>query len=524
MRLIGDASKTKIAQIDSEPVVENPEVGEQADQPAITTKRASSVQVNSGFSYNKPLTLLDIENVRNGLLSPEALQDRITQKLLSPATFENGLLALRMAESYSRKATADARNYADTGFRRFEFPKLEWSLAPSDATKILEVLESRHDAEAESFFGYIHKTNLMSFGDSGKEFLASGSSEPTGVLGGSHGEEAVRGGASSFKEEWDEFVEPALDEIQEAIETVQKRNTKAVGKVCPYAQGNHAKGVSFDNVTMKVADGAPDWAKEMFQDAGAGLMRVSGSQTDPMQSDHEKHMIALRFSIPLGGKLDDMDAPRLDLTVNTEEKTHAQTALDHTALTNALANTGLKKVWGIGKYLLGGPLGERKDAIKAASAGADASMETNFADLVMRGRHAQFLGGRYVQFEMKLVRGTGSFEDPAKSPNDPNARINSVSSRVAEGGMQYELYMIEMPEGDPNLVEVESWKGKRTKLGSVTVPAQGVSEKADEYFKDHPHFMKGQNLVNHPVGLGRHRPPAYSASFSMRQQGGGPVG
>lgn len=474
-------------------------------------------------------TLAHLEGLRTGAVQPAAVEWALREALTSGDAVKIAKAAqtLHVGESYQRKAEQDAANYAGTGFRPFVFPKLKVELTKEQTAQLVTQLATSKDSGSVNALQVAAARGLLvadppdALGAKGK--LAGLSSKEPTLLPGSDGRESPRG-AKTFKEEWTERVVPALANIKEAI----IETAKARGPSCPYARGNHAKGVSFDDASLKLDPRAPAWAKDLFGDQlQGGMVRVSGSQTNPDQPDSEAHMPGIRLVFPMNGKLDGTSTSTIDLTANTGATTHAQTADEHTRFTQNISvpRRGLGNLTPVraAKHVLGGLVGtpggpgERVRQMKNAVEVTGMANGQRFDEHEFFGRHAFFVGGRYVQVRFEVVE-PKPFPDASKDPH-PDARLNAVSSAVAQKGMKLAMFVTELPDGNPDLVEQEGWQGlPETRLATITVPVQPQTKdsRAAKWFDDVAHVPGGNDKVFQAAGLGRHRVPVYLQSETVR--------
>lgn len=473
-------------------------------------------------------TLADLESLKSGELKPEDVAAALKQSLLSknPQVASKAVQTLQAAESYTRKAEEDRKNYAGTGFTPFHFPKLQIALDSEETGTFMQRMVQMGNRKTVDVLlmasdrGLLKTTPDHTFHfHRGIMGLHTGESA---LLPGSDGHEAPRG-AKTFQEEWKVQVEPGLQNIRDAIvETAKVR-----GAGCPYARGNHAKGIAFDRAEMKLDPQAPSWMRDLVGSSlQGGMIRVSGSQTNPDQPDQESHMPGIRVVFPVKGTLGGDATQLIDITANTGSSTHAQTAAEHTQFTKDISTpksglAGLRPVraatHALGALLGPGKVMDRIRAMRNAVQVTDMAMGQRFHEHQFFGRHAFFVGGRYVQVRFEVVE-PKNFPDPRDS-NHPNARLNAVQDTVARQGMKLAMYMTELPEGNPNMVEQEGWKGlPEVKLATIAVPAQTVDNhgKASQWFEDVPHVPGGQDKVFHAAGLGRHRVPVYMQSGKVR--------
>ena len=476
----------------------------------------------------------DLLSVRSGDVPTEKAAAALKEGLLSssPAAVKKAARTLQVYESYQRKAGQDRENFKGTGFTAFMFPEMEMKLSAADAQRLVKAVAATRDPATVDIVLMLVRRRIAELppeeakavlGDASLKDLATGGD---GQLKGSDGKESPRGGAKSFQEEWTTEVEPGMKNIREAIiETAVKR-----GPTCPYARGNHAKGVEFGNVTMKTADDAPDWVKELFgSTVKGGMIRVSMSTTNPDEPDSKNQQQPdVRVVLPLVGGLADGTAKQiLDITANTGATTHAVTARRHTEFTKRLTTSHdgsmldsdpMRVARFLGSGLTSGELRERIWELRSALDVAKLSKKQALHEHQLFGRHAYFIGGRYVQIRMKVTEPM-DFANPQHDPR-PNARQDVVAENVAKKGMKLAMYMTEIPEGKPGMAEEEGWAGLRSTehiAGTFEVPAQPATSDsaAAQWFQSNT-FAQSSDLLAQPVGLGRHRIPAYRASMEQR--------
>lgn len=473
-------------------------------------------------------TVADLEAIKSGDANVSDVVRALKQGLLSsnPKVVKKAANTLQTAESYARKAAQDRENYAGTGFKPYSFPSFKMEFNADETVKLMQRVSQGGDRNTASILLMASDRDVIQTSPAhvfhshrGMMGLQDGRS---GQLPGSDGREAPRG-ASTFREEWETQVKPGLTNISEAIADT----AKVKGPGCPYAQGNHAKGVAFDNAEMKLDAQAPDWAKDLFGPSlKGGMIRISGSQTDPDQPDQESHMPGIRIAFPVNGSLDGSATQTIDITANTGSTTHAQTAAEHTQFTKDIS-VPKKGLFGLrpvraAKHALGALFGpgkvlDRVKAMRNAVEVTDMAMGQKFHDHKFFGRHAFFVGGRYVQVRFEVVE-PQDFPDPSKS-NDPNARLNAVEQTVERKGLKLAMYMTELPDGNPDMVEQEGWEGlPEVRLATIDVPPQEHDNhsKASQWFEKVPHVPGGADKVFHAAGLGRHRVPIYMQSGKVR--------
>ncbi len=474
----------------------------------------------------------DLLSVRSGDAKPADVAKALKEALLSgnPAVVKKAARTMQVVESYQRKAEADAKNYAGTGFVPFRFPKLDLQFSKEETAKLINAVATTRDPATVDIVMMTVKRGVVSLADSnavlGDARLKALGTGASGELPRSDGKETPRGEAKSFHDEWVNEVEPGMRNIREVI----IQTAAARGASCPFSRGNHAKGVEFENVAMKTSEQAPDWVKDLFGSVvKGGMIRVSGSQTNPDEPDSKPHQPGVRITLPLKGKLEDGSASQiLDITANSGETTHANTARKHTNFTKSLSlppEGGLldSQPVRIAKFLAGGAAkGEFLEEIGQIRSALGATKKANqepFNEHDLYARHAYFIDGRYVQIRLKVVE-PNDFPNPVNDPN-PNARLDAVANTVAARGMKVAMYLTEIPQGKAELAEVEGWKGLRATeflAGTFEVPRQQVSDDsaAHKYMQEHSFIPAGEKMVATGVGLGRHRTAVYQASQDQR--------
>lgn len=487
--------------------------------------------LSTGAQLQDVPSVSDLEALKSGDADVKEVAKDLKKALLSsdPKVLKKAVQTLQIAESYSRKAQADEKNYAGTGFRAMHFPRLEMPFNKKELEQVSAQLAKSNDSKTVDIMLMAERTGLLQLPE-GKSLLQHPKllelhTQNPARLPGSDGRESPRGGAANFKEEWEHEVKPGIKNIREAIVDT----AKVKGPGCPYARGNHAKGVSFDDAKFKIDNQAPGWAKDLFGPSiEGGMIRISGSQTDPDQPDQEAHMPGIRIAFPVKGNLQDGSSQMIDITANTGSTTHAQTAAEHTQFTKdisvpkrGLANLrpsrAIRHALGGLKLFGNGKVVDRVKAMKNAVDVTDMAMEERFHEHKFFARHAFFVGGRYVQVRFEVVE-PKDFPDPNKS-NHPDARLNAVESTVEKKGLKLAMYMTELPDGNPDMVEQEGWKGlPETRLATIEVPPQEHDKHsaASKWFDDVPHIPGGPDKMFHAVGLGRHRVPIYMESGRVR--------
>ncbi len=475
-----------------------------------------------------------------GTGKPDEVAKALKAALLSPTlkVLQKATRTLQVAEAYQRKASMDASNYKNPsgnplkGFVPVKWPGLKVTLSEAETQQLKKMLADGSAQEIGVLLmsakaGLIQTTppNALQLAIEAKTIAQPNQSSYQ--LPASQGVESPRD-AAGFPQEFSEHVKPAADNINLAQELTAERNSKITGVKCPYAQGNHAKGVAFGDVKMNVDKDAPEWAKDLFgKQLDGGMLRVSGSMTDPLQPDSEPHQPGLRLVLPL--KNSNGTTQLIDLTANGGDTTHAQTADRHTAFTNntslpqkdALDLTPLRAI----KHLV--KEGDVVKGVKELYTALTDSKKLNgerFDEHQFYGRHTYFVGGRYVQIRIE-VKEPKPFPDASKS-SAPNAQIDAVSKTVAKEGMKLAMYITELPPGaDPGLIEKEygedgGWQGlPEYKLATIDVPVQTTQGGSDssKFFASVPHVPGGPDKVfTGAGGIGRERVLPYFASGLKR--------
>lgn len=312
-----------------------------------------STEMRSKAAAANVSTLKDVEALRADPGRAGTFAANIKAALLSqnPEAVRKAAGTLQIAESYQRKAMQDSVNYRGTGFRAFEFPKLSLDFDETETQNLIDSLKATTDTTTTDIVAFAERTGLVRTVPpdaiqttphlaSRRSSLRPDAENAPGRLRGSQGVEVPRG-APTFEQEWKKEVLPGIENIERAIQETHDFNLKdlehkypdksiqELQAMCPYAHGNHAKGISFDNLNLKVDEKAPVWAKELFGEVlQNGKLRVSGSQTNPNQPDSASHMPGLRIVFEEAG---------IDLTANPGDTTHANTARKHTEFTQDIS-------------------------------------------------------------------------------------------------------------------------------------------------------------------------------------------
>ena len=145
-------------------------------------------------------------------------------------------------------------------------------------------------------------------------------------------------------------------------------------------------------------------------------------------------------------------------------------------------------------------------------------METPFHEQDLYARHTLFVGGRYVQVRFAIAH-PQDFE--AADPDAKNGQLDSKEAGIQKSGLKLNVFVKELPDGNPELVEQEGWKGgDEFLLGTATFKAQerNTHEGAQRFFANYAHVPGRQNMLFRGVGvIGRHRSPIYLKSESLRR-------
>lgn len=503
------------------------------------TEAQAVAKVSARAELKQVPTLRDLEAMKVGATPAADVAAALKKSLLSsnPAVVKKAAKTLQTAEAYSRKAKADQGNYADTGFWGMKFPKLTLNLSQSETQKVLQNVVATRDPQTAGALMLAAREGLVT--TSPKNALSSHdamrnmfSAEKVAILPGSHGaEQPLRG---SFQEEYAKDVEPG----ERTIEQVVVDTANAAGATCPFAQGNHAKGVAFDDGKFKVDQQAPEWVKDLVgEDALDGaMMRISTSATNPDDHDKEPAQTGVRLVIPVIGEAGKPGSSTWDITANTGSSTHRPNPREHTDFTKSfsvprdgLANAKPAK---LARYLWGGVknfnLLDRVKGIKAALEPTKEAMTTPFDEQNLFARHTLFVGGRYVQVRYDVVDPT-DFKVP--DPSEKDGQLKTKEDGIKKHGVKIRIYMKELPEGaDPALVEKEGWtnedlpEGMRFKefcFGEVAFDPQASDPNSDAsaFFEKYAHVPGRQSQIARGVGvIGRGRSPVYAASEAARHQ------
>lgn len=504
-----------------------------------TDEAKAIAQIAARAELKSVPTVRDLEAMKVGARSPDALAAALKQSLLSsnPAVVQKAAQTLRTAESYARKAALDEKNYAGTGFWPMKFPRLEVKLNADETRKVLQNLVSGRSPEPVGAMMLAARAGLVrteppgAFSDHQRlrELWPAGR---TATVPGSQGVEVP--GRGSFIKEYIEDVEPGERNIKEVIVDTAKAN----GGMCPFAQGNHAKGVSFDNGRFKVDQDAPEWLRDLVgNDPLPGvMMRISTSHTSPNDHDKDPAQTGVRLVIPVIGKAGESGSSTWDVTANTGSVTHRPNAREHTEFTRTLSVprpglAGLKPVKAA-RYLLGGVrrfnLLDRVKGIVAALEPTKEAASKPFDEQNLYARHTLFIGGRYVQVRYDVVDPT-DFKVPKKS--QANGMLDTKSEGIRQHGVKIRIYMKELPpNADPTLVEKEGWtnadlepgqKFKEFAFGEVSFNPQSSdpASSASRFFEKYAHIPGRQSQIARGVGMiGRERSPVYAASEWQRHQ------
>lgn len=473
-------------------------------------------------------TAWELHQVAAGSLDPVVVAQGLRKGLLSadPVVVAKAIESLRIAESFQAQHRSHAEAFAGTGYDVQPWPGLVVELSPDEAKKVLKrAKESRYDggAPAGDILGMLVKEGLLKASD-GTHVSLFGVVQDLyrAYLPGSRAALLPRGDVADFQEAWRNNLEAAAT-IRKAVHDVAAYNTKA-GKVkmgCPFSQGNHAKGSSFDGARL-IADGnAPEWIQDLFAHAGPGRVRISSSATDPNEPDQKPHQTGFRLVIPIGGPLEDPNTPRIDLTANTGAKTHAESGLEHTRFTEQFSVprkgvAGLQPVR-IAQHLTSRKPLERISEIAVALGATKQAAKERFHEHDLYGRHSFFIGGRHVQVRFQ-IEGPTNFPD-IRGHKDPNADLNAIKQGIAKGGLKVAMYLTEIPEGRPELVNDEDWKKAHWyRVGTVQVPAQEANpnSEAAQWFERTPHVPVGPNKLFWGEGIAADRALVYRESGKMR--------
>jgi hypothetical protein len=472
----------------------------------------------------------ELQQLISGQITREAVSRSLHAALVSsnPQVVNKAVQTLEIAESYSNQHRLQAAAFANTGYDVQTWPGLNILLTDAEVQQIAENVK-RQDGGSDTLRtlamlcreGILETDNVWPFGELDPKVMK--------YLPGSRGTPAPRGDAHTHAQAWANNLS-ATKIIQQVVHDVAAYNAartrelaaEAPNQTCPFNRGNHAKGIAFENVALEVDAGAPVWVQDLMSKAEPGRMRISGSQTNPLEPDSEPHQTGIRLSIPFGGSLEDPHTPRLELTANTGAKTHAESGLDHVSFTQHYS-VPVDGLWGtrlgrIAKHLIdGGEVLERAKEIKTALDAVKQAAEESFHEHVFFARHAFFVGGRHVQVRFEVLA-PQSFRK-TKRDTDPNADLNEVNRTVSREGMKLAMYFAEIPEGRPELVEQEAWADVPWyRAATIEVPAQTASadSTAAKWFDQVPHVPAGANKLFQAEGIGRDRVAVYTASGRMR--------
>lgn len=474
-------------------------------------------------------TAWDLHQLAGGRADAAAIAQGLKKGLLSPdkAAVAKAVESLRIAESFQNQHRIHAASFEGTGYDVQPWPGLHIELTVDEAKKVLkQAKESPYDggAPARDILAMLVKEGVIRApaGEDRSLFGAAGQLDRA-YLPNSRSELHPRGDVKTFKEAWANNLE-AVSNIQEAIHQTTNFN-QAMGRIlkgqCPFAHGNHAKGASFDQARLTVDPNAPDFVHDLLGKSGPGRIRISNSATDPNEPDQADHQTGFRLVIPVGGTLDDPNTARIDITANTGAETHAESGKEHTRFSKVFSAPvkgllGSRPARILRHFLAGEPL-ERAHEIKVALGATKQAAKETFNEHLFYGRHSFFFGGRHVQVYFKVEEPT-NFEDIRKS-KDPNADGNAIKKGIKEGGLKVSMYMAEMPEGRPELVNEENWKGaKWFKAATVTLPAQEATtdSAAHQWFMKTPHVPVGSNKLFWGEGIAADRAEVYRASGWLR--------
>jgi len=489
---------------------------------------------DTAFSGKVP-TSWDIQQLAAGQMKPEVVAAALKASLLSgnAGTVKKAVETLQIAESFQNQHDVQAKAFAGTGYDVQRWPGLQVKLTAPEAYKMAQTL----GGQAHEVLAMLHREGLLQVEvPDGYKPFGEYRPRPEAYLSGSRGTPLPRGDAKTHKESWENNLIAGRN-IRDAVrETAEYNASKAGGAdkvkmTCPFANGNHAKGASFENAQFKADPSAPAWVKELLAQPGPGRVRISSSATNPNEPDQMQHQTGVRVAIPFGGSLDDPTTTRIDLTLNTGPETHAESGRDHTEFTKrfSVPRDGIagSNVTRIAKHLFDGQgdgikgrlseFKERIDEVRVAVGATKQAEKETFNEHVFWGRHSFFFGGKHVQVRMEVIEPT-SFKDIRRS-KDPNADINEIKNTIAAGGLKLRMYMAEIPEGKPELVEKENWKGVEWwPAGTIELPPQQSDDgsAAAAWFKKTPHVPAGANKLFQAEGIGRDRVHVYAASGQMR--------
>jgi hypothetical protein len=474
----------------------------------------------------------EIQQLVSGQITPEAVSKSLHAALLStnPHVVDKAVQTLEIAESYSNQRRVQTSAFANTGYYVQTWPGLDIQLTDADVQQITENVK-RQDGGLDALQtlamlcreGIVKTSRISPFGELDPKAIKH--------LPGSRGTPTPRGDAHTHEQAWANNLRAARM-IQQVVRDVAAYNTaktrgleaEGLEQACPFNRGNHAKGIAFEKVAFQVDAGAPEWVQDLMSKPGLGRMRISGSQTDPFEPDSEPHQTGIRLSIPFGGSLDDPRTPRLELTANTGARTHAESGLDHVSFTQHYS-VPVDGLWGtrlgrIAKHFIdGGEVLERAREIKTALDATKQAAEESFHEHVFFARHAFFVGGRHVQVRFEVLA-PRSFRK-TQGDSDPNADLNEVKRTVSLEGLKLAMYLGEIPEGSPELIEQEAWADVPWhRAATIEVPPQNASadSTAAQWFDQVPHVPAGANKLFQAEGIGRDRVAVYTASGQMRAE------
>ncbi|MEQ8273576.1 MAG: hypothetical protein RMA76_23695 [Deltaproteobacteria bacterium] len=500
---------------------------------AARAKAASAVDARA--ELRSAPTLRDLEAMRIGAKSPAEVASALRTALASsnPAVVKKAANTLRTAEAYGRKAREDAANYKGTGFWGMSFPKLQVRLNADETKKVLRNVVATGDAQTVGSMMLAAREGLLvtepadAFDDHAamKKLWPS---DASAIVPGSHGREAPQ--RATFQAEYELDTAPGTDNIREVIVDT----AKASG--CPFARGNHAKGVSFGDGVFEVDKGAPDWIKDLVgtDPLQGAMMRISTSHSSLEDHDKEPAQTGVRLVFPVIGEPHADNSSTWDVTANTGSTTHRPNAREHTEFTRSLSTPrdGIagNKVVRVASYLARGVARfnvlDRVKGIISALEPTKEAMNTPLHQQKLFARHTLFIGGRYVQVRYDVVEPT-DFQVP--DPSRKNGQLETKEASIQRHGVKLRIYMKELPPGaDPELVEKEGWTnadlddGQRFQeyvFGDVRFDAQSSDpdSAASKFFDAWAHIPGRETQLARGAGvIGRQRSPTYHASEQAR--------
>lgn len=503
------------------------------------TKANAVAKISAKAQLQNVPSLRDLEALKVGAKSADEVAAALKEGLLSPnpTVVKKAARTLRTAEAYGRKAQADQQNYAGTGFWEMDFPKVQVRLSAQQTRQVLQNVVATRDPQTAGSLLLAAKEGLVQTEPKGafdthQAMQKMWPNDQPAILPGSHGTEVPLRG--SFVAEYQKDVEPG----ERNIEQVVVETAKAAGATCPFAQGNHAKGVAFGDGEFKVNAQAPEWVKDLVGDAPlkGAMMRISTSATSPDDHDNKPAQTGVRLVIPVIGKAGETNSSTWDVTANTGSTTHRPNPREHTEFTQALSvpRDGLSgtRVARLGRYLWGGVKNrnviDRIKGIRAALEPTKEAMTTPFDEQNLFARHTLFVGGRYVQVRYDVVEPT-DFKVP--DPSRKDGQLETKADGIKAHGVKIRVYMKELPaDADPALVEKEGWTNADLKdgqsfkefcFGEVAFDPQSSSpdSAASEFFEAYAHVPGRQSQIARGVGvIGRGRSPVYFASETARHQ------